>query len=61
MERMDISTDYVTPGLPSPKLKGDTKFIAEKMGLVYPPLPISHPIEKAMYNKFREQRSPGWA
>jgi len=24
------------------------------MGLVYPPLPILHQIEKAMYNKFRE-------
>jgi hypothetical protein len=51
---LSYSSDYVDKGPTSAVLKGEIKFIAEKMELVIPPLPISHPIEKAMYNNFRE-------
>jgi len=48
------SDDYISQGPPDACLKGDILFVAKQMGMTHPPLPISHPQEKAMYNNFRE-------
>jgi len=51
---LSYSADYVTTGEPHPSLKGDAQFMAKQMRVVYPPLPISHPIEKDMFNRYKE-------
>jgi hypothetical protein len=48
------SFDYVTKGMPHPSLKGDFRFLAKKMKVVYAPMPVSHPMEKAMFNHYKE-------
>jgi hypothetical protein len=50
---LSYSADYVTKGEPHPTLKGDIRFLAKQMGLVDPPMPISHPVEKAMFNRYK--------
>ena len=43
--------EYVTSGPPHPLLKGDIKFLAERMHLTLPPLPISSSTEKKIFNE----------
>lgn len=46
------SSDYVVTGPPDDRLKPDLRFIAEKMNLQCPPLPIAHKHEKKVFNDF---------
>jgi hypothetical protein len=50
------SNDYVTQGEPLPELKGDILFIAKKMNLKCPPLPIVSQQEIALYNNLLQKK-----
>ena len=43
---------YVENDPADPRLKGDLKFVAEQMGLICPPLHVSHPDEKRIINNY---------
>ena len=49
---LHYSSDYVASGAPNDKLKSDLCFIAKMMNIECPPLPISHPHEKKLFNDF---------
>jgi hypothetical protein len=49
---LDYGKEFVEKGPPHELLKGDLKFTAERMELVCPPLHISHPKEKHIFNEF---------
>jgi len=49
---LHYSSDYVIKGTPSDNLKSDLRFIAEKMNVVCPLLPIAHRNEKRIFNDF---------
>jgi hypothetical protein len=47
---LNYNDDYVTKGPPDPLLKGDLRFVADRMRLKCPPMPVAHPREKKMFN-----------
>ena len=49
---LHYSSDYVASGAPNDKLKSDLCFIAKMMNIECPPLPMSHPHEKKLFNDF---------
>lgn len=49
---LHYSSDFVAKGTPSDELKSDLRFIAEKMNVICPPLPIAHRDEKRIFNDF---------
>jgi hypothetical protein len=49
---LDYGNEFVEKGPPHELLKGDLKFTAECIELVCPPLHISHPKEKHIFNEF---------
>ena len=49
---LSIDEDYVTVGDPADGLKGDLLFMAEKMGVKYPPLPPASQREYGMIKRF---------
>ena len=51
---LSYNVDYVDKGPPNCILKGDLWFLAERMGLVFPLLPIASRYEIAMLTKFMQ-------
>lgn len=49
---LDYDDMYVKKGPCHASLHGDLRFIAERSGVVCPPMPISHPKEKVIFNQF---------
>lgn len=49
---LNYGEHYVQAGNPHPKLQGNMLFLAEKMKLECPPLHISHPHEKRIFNDY---------
>jgi len=56
---LSYDTNYVTFGPVHPKIKGDVKFVARKMGIELPPLPISTKEERKLFNEFRRDNCTG--
>jgi hypothetical protein len=49
---LNYHPEFVESGPPHASLKGDMRFLAERMELVGPPLHIAHPYEKHIFNEF---------
>jgi hypothetical protein len=55
------NNDYVEPGEPDARLKGDLRFTAARMKVRCPPLHIAHPAERKIWRDFlKTTPNPSW-